>query len=103
MTNEEIENKVAEAANKLLLARRLSPEQIEAETEVILLDFAASIVSQAYEEAARAECYLCNRGIPTYPHPRVGWAMHAGVDDADATLCKASMIRSLKDSLVEVA
>ncbi|HEX7313314.1 MAG TPA: hypothetical protein VF297_05310 [Pyrinomonadaceae bacterium] len=84
MTNEELEGAVASTANSLLAIRRLSPDHVEAETEVLLLDFARSLISKAYEEAARviqAQCDAKGTGCLAHcTHPESVEAVRALAD-----------------------
>ncbi len=109
MKREEIEKAVAVTANKLLFARTVQPDSIEAETEKALFDLACSLVLRAYEEAMKTQCAMCRDELPV---KRSAWSNYMHVvqtvkpeppffpyEVGDA--CTAASIRALASSLEE--
>jgi hypothetical protein len=90
MTNEEIQRRYDELERELPTGQHMSLADHQ-ELERMVIDFARSLVSQAYEEAAREAGYHAGY------QGSVGETYDAGV--TVAALAIAKRIRALKDSL----
>lgn len=101
MTNEEIEQKAREASTWCSCENCLKE----------LVDFARSLVSQAYEEAINAACPLCAQGEEILHSSLIGYCHNVAVPvpavfvsgdwHNGKEVCPASAIRALIDSLVQ--
>jgi hypothetical protein len=99
MTNDEI---------KLKIAGHLSTHSYEVGSNILpLVDLVQILVAQAireakieaYEEAMKADCIDCQRGLPV--ELRAGLYYHLHPEVNDESLCEVSGARGLRDSLVE--
>lgn len=108
MTNEEIAAQVTALWHRVGKTEMAQPSALgyTLDEEVFLL--CQSLVSQAYEEAARAVCIYCaankalscDRGTPYHPQGSI-WLEQDGSGTPRDAPCHAAAIRALKDSLAQ--
>lgn len=100
MTNEEIQRKITIALSVDTLGPNACQPDMPLDYQQRLADAGRELVLQAYEEATRAACTLCEveralekRGnSPVHWHPR---------ENQSSVVCQASGIHALKDLLVQ--
>ena len=95
MTNEEIEKSAKEIANELVRYCDRTPDD-----ETFVAERLRSLVSQAYEEAARAVCEDCAAGNKSERGALLNDYPYKHSHDGATFPCAAARVRTLKDSLV---